>query len=621
MKILIVDDNDDERKLLKMFLRQAEYQVVEAENGKKGLELASKENPDLIIFDVSMPVMDGFQFLYEIKAGDDTKNIPMIAYSSVYTDPDEQNFIMNLGADGYIPKGNDFQEFIVVLNDSLNKFKIHKPTPFAMIDKAEFIQRYSSLIINKIEDERNKLLKSYKLLSQSEEKYLNLFNSIRDVILITSMDRQIIDVNGLALKTIFGYTPEEVIGKNVRLLYVSDEDYESSGREFFYIDEPIAPKNLTYRFKRKNGEVFTGEIHAFKLIDADGKSLGNISIIQDISEKILFEKKLVESEARLRLSIQSANIGLWSFNVQTNETYLSPEWKKQLGYEDKEIPDDNNEWLSRLHPEDKDRVLSIQNEYLKNQENPYNLEFRLRHKDGTYKWILSQGTLIKDENGEPLRVLGSHIDITERKLAEEKIRESYNKTNKNLEDIIYAMAKIVEIRDPYTAGHQRRVADLCTAIAREIGLEESRVNGLYLVSLVHDIGKIYIPSEILNKPGKLNHFEFNIVKTHAELGYDILKNIEFPWPVAGIVQQYHERMDGSGYPRGIKGEEMMLEARILAVADVVEAMSSHRPHRPAHPLSAALKEIENGRGITYDTEVVDACLKLFKEKGYKLLTQ
>src|SRR4030042_3644975 len=174
------------------------------------------------------------------------------------------------------------------------------------------------------------------------------------------------------------------------------------------------------------------------------------------------------------------------------------------------------------------------------------------------------------------------------------------------------------MRDPYTAGHQRRVTILACAIAEEMGLTEEQFDGLRLAGLVHDIGKFNVPVEILNNPGQISETEFNIIKTHPEAGYNVLKEIEFPWPVGRIVLQHHERLDGSGYPQGLKKEGIVLEAKILAVADVVEAMASDRPYRPALGIEAALEEITKNRGVLYDPEVADVCARVFIERGFKL---
>lgn len=189
---------------------------------------------------------------------------------------------------------------------------------------------------------------------------------------------------------------------------------------------------------------------------------------------------------------------------------------------------------------------------------------------------------------------------------------------RTLDQTIDAMATVVEIRDPYTAGHQRRAADLAGAIAKEIGLRGERIRALKLAAMTYEIGKIQIPAEILGKPGRLDETEHNLIKVHAQAGFEILREIDFPWPIARIVQQHHERMDGSGYPLGLKGEEILIEARIIAVADVVEAMLSHRPYRPALGLDAALDEIAGQRGVLYDPDVVDACIRLFRELGYRM---
>ncbi len=188
---------------------------------------------------------------------------------------------------------------------------------------------------------------------------------------------------------------------------------------------------------------------------------------------------------------------------------------------------------------------------------------------------------------------------------------------RSLEQSIQTIAATVEARDPYTAGHQERVGELATAIAREMELPENQVNAVHLAAIIHDLGKIHIPAEILSKPGRLNDIEYMLIKTHPQSGYDILKDVTFPWPIADIILQHHERLDGSGYPHGLTGEQILLESKILMVADVVEAMSSHRPYRPGLGILAALSEIERGRGSVYDPAVVDACLRLVNEKSFR----
>ena len=208
-------------------------------------------------------------------------------------------------------------------------------------------------------------------------------------------------------------------------------------------------------------------------------------------------------------------------------------------------------------------------------------------------------------------------DITENKLAEEKLKASVEKLNIITHSIIEAITKTVEKRDPYTAGHQQRVSRLAAGIAGKMNLTQEKIEGIQIAALVHDIGKIVIPIDILSKPGRINFHEYSLIKAHSETGYEILQGIEFPWPVAQIVLQHHERIDGSGYPYGLKGNDILLESKIISVADVVEAMSSHRPYRQALGLDKALEEINRGKGEGYDSQVVDACNELFND-GFTL---
>ncbi|MEI6809670.1 MAG: HD domain-containing phosphohydrolase [bacterium] len=209
-------------------------------------------------------------------------------------------------------------------------------------------------------------------------------------------------------------------------------------------------------------------------------------------------------------------------------------------------------------------------------------------------------------------------DIIVRKQTEDKLQHTLDSLRKAVSTTVQVLVSAVESRDPYTAGHQMRVAGLSQMIAMEMGLPNVQIDGIRMAGSIHDIGKLSIPAEILSKPTKLTEIEFALIKEHAQRGYEMLKNVESPWPLAEVIYQHHERMDGSGYPRHLKGKEIMIEAHILAVADVVESMASHRPYRPARGLDAALEEIQKYRGTLYDILTVDTCLKVFREKGYQL---
>jgi putative two-component system response regulator len=203
-------------------------------------------------------------------------------------------------------------------------------------------------------------------------------------------------------------------------------------------------------------------------------------------------------------------------------------------------------------------------------------------------------------------------ELKEKMAAEERLKKSLNDLQQIMSGTIEAFGRMAEVRDPYTAGHQKKVTQLACAIGRKMGLNDDMCKSIEVAGSLHDIGKIYIPSEILNKPGALTTLEVSLIKTHPQVGYDIIKTVPFPWVVARVIKQHHERLDGSGYPDGIKHDEICLQARIIGVADVVEAMSSHRPYRPALGMEIALKEINEGRNIIYDKDVVSICTALIR---------
>lgn len=291
---------------------------------------------------------------------------------------------------------------------------------------------------------------------------------------------------------------------------------------------------------------------------------------------------------------------------------VNPQFVKESGFNEEELL--NRDSFILVHPEDKKKLREIVIKNLKEGlSSPF--EFRGIRKDGEIVWALQVVTSITYQ--EEKAILGNFQDITEIKRSEKELEQSYRKLQKTMQDTINIIAKVVEVKDPYTAGHQHRVSQLAARIAKELKYPPDKLEGIKIAALVHDIGKISIPAEILSKPTKLNEIEYSLIKNHSQIGHDIIKTIDFPWPVAEIILQHHERLDGSGYPQGLKGDEILPEARIMGVADVVEAISSHRPYRPALGIDAALEEITKNKGILYDPKVVDACLKLFKEKGFK----
>jgi len=326
------------------------------------------------------------------------------------------------------------------------------------------------------------------------------------------------------------------------------------------------------------------------------------------------EKSLRESEAKFRALVESTSDWIWEINEQAVYTYASPQVYVLLGYRVEEVIGKTP--FDLMQPGQAEQVKARFKAILAEKKHFWLLENAFLHKDGRIIFLETSGAPMFDAQGVFKGYHGIDRDITERKDTERERLASAERLELSLMQTIEAIAATVEARDPYTAGHQRRVAVLARAIALEMGLSDNKIRGLYLAATIHDLGKISIPVEILSKPTKLSKFEFDLVKTHSQIGYDIIKDAQFPWPIAQIVLQHHERLDGSGYPQHLKGEQMQSEAKILAVADVVEAMSSNRPYRPGLGLDAALEEVAAQRGVLYDPAAVDSCIALFREKKF-----
>ncbi|MDK2954371.1 MAG: hypothetical protein PWQ27_1754 [Kosmotoga sp.] len=348
-------------------------------------------------------------------------------------------------------------------------------------------------------------------------------------------------------------------------------------------------------------------------MNAEKGFLGNEEVfvitLVDVTGERMELKQLTKVKERLDLALEGTEAGIWDFDLKENEIFVDERLAVLFGWDSAGTLNGNaiGKFFAFVHPEDAKRIKEMLENHLKGLSDKYEVEARLHTKSGEWKWAFISGKVVEwDENSKPIRMVGTVRDITENKKVHFELQET-------LRGAIRVLGKIVEKKDPYTAGHQHRVSILASEIAKELNLPEDKVTAVAMAGLVHDIGKISIPSEILVKPGSLTPVEWQMIKSRPEAGYEILKEIKFPWPIADIVFQHHERMDGSGYPLGLKNDKILLEARIIAVADVVEAMSSHRPYRPALGIDNALEEINKNAGKLYDPDVVQACLKIFKE--------
>ncbi len=339
-------------------------------------------------------------------------------------------------------------------------------------------------------------------------------------------------------------------------------------------------------------------------------------IIWDERERLL--RALEESNERFRSLVETTSDWIWEINPEGVYTYSSPKVFDLLGYTPEEIIGKHLADLTVAR--EMERTGRVFEKLILSRKPFTGFENNCRAKDGRTVVIEKNGVPVFGDSGELLGYRGIARDISERKSALEALKKSRDDLHNSLEETVKSLALAAEKRDPYTAGHQARVDILACAIARELGLPEKQIEGLHFAALLHDIGKISLPSEYLAKPARLSSEERAIIKCHTEIGYDILKNIHFPWPVADIVHQHHEHLDGTGYPQGLTDKDILLEAKILTVADVVEAMSSHRPYRPSLGLETALDEIRAGRGTLYHSQSVDACLHLIAEKKVDLTT-
>jgi PAS domain S-box-containing protein len=457
-------------------------------------------------------------------------------------------------------------------------------------------------------------------LAQSEERFRKAFYTTLDSVNINRLeDGLYISINPGFTK-IMGYTEEDIVGKTSLECNIWEKPQDRQ-RLVAGLKEAGQVIDLEAGFRTKSGEIRHGLMSA-SIIDLHGVP-HILSITRDISDRTRAVEALKESESKYRLLAENVNDVIFLLDMDLNYTYISPSVKLLRGYEPEEVLKQRS--IEALTPSSWDSAIKALSEVMALErsgrgESPTFrvLPLETVRKDGTIVWTEVKFSLVRDDHQRPVAILGVSRDISERIRAEEALQRSLASLRNAVGATIQVMVSAVEIRDPYTAGHQLRTADLARAIAEEMGLSRDRIDGIRMAGSIHDIGKLSVPSEILSKPTKLTDLEFSLIKEHSERGYEMLKDVESPWPLAEIVHQHHERMDGSGYPKGLEGDEILMEARIMAVADVVESMASHRPYRPALGTELALEEIGKNRGILYDEAVADACLRLFREKDYKL---
>lgn len=316
----------------------------------------------------------------------------------------------------------------------------------------------------------------------------------------------------------------------------------------------------------------------------------------------------------VKIAASVADMGVWIYDIETKKAYGDENMCHIFGIDIHE-PDDAEIWFSAIHPDDIDTVRTkFNNSIINNEIATYNFKI-IDQKTNELKYIQTSTFIIFDKN-IPKNIVGINLDYTKFIKTEENIKFYVNKLEHIITSIIDTISIMAELRDPYTTGHENRVAHLCVAISNELNLTKDQISCIDLSARVHDIGKFWVPSEILTKPGILLPIQFELVKLHSKIGYNILRNIEFPWPVALIVLQHHERLDGSGYPLGLTSNDILFESKIIAVADVMESVMSHRPYRAALGIDVAVDIIQKGSGVIFDSKICEICIDLFKNKNY-----
>ena len=460
----------------------------------------------------------------------------------------------------------------------------------------------------------NELAERKRAEEALRERGLFFSGTLNDMLTLVSVldtDGNIIFINNTSLKTA-GVKLEDVIGEKFYDTYwweYSDEAKQTIKED---IELASSGKIITHSIQAKTTEgLIWIEFSIHPIYDDKGKIKYIVPEGRDITDRKKAEEMLRLEHDKLDAVTKHVGVGLAIISKDYQTIWANAVIKNIFGKTEGKLC-----YVTYNQQKSVCSWCGVRRVFENGEDNVVT-EAEGHDKDGNKIWSQIIATAIRDEAEEVTSALEVVVPITNRKQAEQKLKDTLDSLRKAFGTTVQVMVSAIETRDPYTAGHQTRSADLARAIATELGLSQEEIDGIRMAGIIHDIGKLSVPAEILSKPTKLTDLEFSLVKEHAEKGFEMLKDVESPWPLAKIVYQHHERMDGSGYPRNLKGDEILMESRIMAVADVVEAMASHRPYRPAIGIDAALDEIERNRGILYDNAVAEACLRLFREKGFK----
>lgn len=670
MNILIADDNEDVRALHETILKSLGHTVESAEDGLQALKLAKHSKPDIVISDIMISEMDGFELCRTMKNDAQLKTIPFIFYTATFTEPADERLAMALGASDFIVKPTEPDDFIDIINGVIEEHRQKKlPVPDRASNTGKTLgHMHNERLTKKLDKKVSDLEKKNRALQASEQKYRRLVEGLQSDYIFYALDTDgAFTYISPSINDVLGY-PQDDFYNNYREYFTDNplnrnvashtklslkgekappyemEMYHKDGtiRIFEVTEVPILDKKQRVIAVEGIARDITIQKKAEIAVEKSNRALRTLSGCNEALVHATDEMQLLDKLCRIIVDTGGYRLAWVGYMEGKEKGTIRP--VAQAGLDGLFMEDSNITWLRleqcSITPAANSAIpVIIQDTFKDCSCNSCHEEAKSYGYRSVFVFpLITEGKVLGvfsiyaegpnafgEEETKLLTELGGDLAFgietlrtrAEHKKAEAQIKRSVEELHTALIQTVQAMGLTMEKRDPYTAGHQQRVAELAVAIAQELGLPDEKVEGIILGAMIHDIGKLCVPAEILNRPGKLTDAEFAIIRSHPQVGYDIIKDVDFPWPVSDMIFQHHEHLDGSGYPNGLKGDDIILEAKILAVADVMEAMASHRPYRPSLGINAALKMIKKNRGTRFDPNVVDACLRLIEEKRFR----
>ncbi len=605
--ILIVDDEPFNRKLLETMLQPEGYATVSVASGEEALACIAARPVDLILLDVMMPGMDGYEVARTLKASSATSNIPIILVTA-QSDQSARLAGLDSGAEDFLTKPVGRVELWLRVRNLLRLKTL-----------GDALQKHNQMLEQEVQRRVADLQRVEQVRYSDAVKHSMILNALPSHIALLDSQGFIVSVNESWRRFAAdnGFHSDE-FGVGLNYLEICDHAVGNEAMEAQQcaagIRSVLCGEATTFPIEYSchspsEKRWFLLTVSALR----DGQRSAATVMHVNITETKLTEQALVQESLRNQAFLRNASDGVHILDAGGNVVEASDSFCRMLGYTREELIGANFMlWDAQMSAPELKQALA------KQLTTDQRLVFETRHRRrdaSVFDVEISSRRL--ELNGQPL-LFNSARDVSEKKRADRDILNYIAQIKTAFMSTVEVATSLGELRDPYTAGHERRVGAIAAAIGAELGFDSIRQEGLRVAGHLHDIGKISIPSEILSKPGRLSTTQLKLIQEHAQAGYDVLQGVEFPWPVAQIARQHHERMDGSGYPQGLKGNAILLEARIMAVADVLEAMSSHRPYRAGLGIDRALTEVEGGSGTRYDPAVVEACRALFREKGYTI---